>query len=65
MSPLSDKPVVFFGHSMGAMIAFELTRALRSRYGREPQAIFVADRAASHIPDNDPASYNLPYDEFT
>jgi len=63
--PELDKPFVFFGHSMGAMIAFELTRALRSRYSRERQAIFVADRGASRIPDNDPASYNLPYDEFT
>jgi medium-chain acyl-[acyl-carrier-protein] hydrolase len=49
---------------MGAIIAFELTRALRRRYGREPQALFVAARSAPQPPDNDPPSYNLPPDEF-
>jgi medium-chain acyl-[acyl-carrier-protein] hydrolase len=44
--PLLDKPFVFFGHSMGAVIAFELTRALRRRHGLVPQALFVAGRAA-------------------
>jgi len=62
--PLLDKPFVFFGHSMGAVIAFELTRALRRRYGREPQALFVSGRSAPQIPDPDPLSYNLPHDEF-
>jgi medium-chain acyl-[acyl-carrier-protein] hydrolase len=49
---------------MGAMIAFELTRALRRRYGRGPQALFVTARSAPQIPDPDPPSYNLPHDEF-
>ena len=62
--PLLDKPFVFFGHSMGAVIAFELTRALRRSHGLEPQALFVAGRSAPQIPDPDPISYNLPHDEF-
>jgi medium-chain acyl-[acyl-carrier-protein] hydrolase len=62
--PLLDKPFVFFGHSMGAMIAFELTRTLRRKCGREPRALFVAGRRAPHIPNNEPISYNLPHDEF-
>src|SRR2546423_7692121 len=29
LSPYLDKPYVLFGHSMGALISFELARALR------------------------------------
>src|SRR5262249_55495669 len=62
--PLLDKPFVFFGHSMGALIAFELTRVLRRRHGLEPQSLFVAGRSAPQIPNPEPISYNLPHDEF-
>jgi medium-chain acyl-[acyl-carrier-protein] hydrolase len=34
MPPLLDTPFAFFGHSMGAIIAFELARYLRREYGR-------------------------------
>ena len=37
IAPLLDRPFAFFGHSMGAGVAFELTRALR-RSGRSPAA---------------------------
>ncbi|WP_246793461.1 thioesterase II family protein [Burkholderia perseverans] len=36
-----DLPFVFFGHSMGALIAFDLARLLRARGHAEP-ALFVA-----------------------
>jgi medium-chain acyl-[acyl-carrier-protein] hydrolase len=62
--PLLDKPFVFFGHSMGAMIAFELARALRRRRGKQPQALFMAGRRAPQLPKIEPISYNLPHDEF-
>ena len=62
--PLLDTPVVFFGHSMGAAIAFELARTLRRKYSCEPQALFVAGRRAPQTPKNDPFTYNLPHDEF-
>ena len=62
--PLLDMPFVFFGHSMGAVIAFELAQCLRRKYDREPQAVFVAGRRAPQIPDSDPVSYNLPKEEF-
>jgi medium-chain acyl-[acyl-carrier-protein] hydrolase len=40
----SDKPFAFFGHSMGALIAFELARRLR-REGRPPPLhLFVSGR---------------------
>ena len=62
--PLLDMPFVFFGHSMGAVIAFELAQCLRRKYDCEPQAVFVAGRRAPQIPDSDPVSYNLPKEEF-
>lgn len=62
--PLLDTPFVFFGHSMGAVIAFELAHSLRRKYNREPQAIFVSGRRAPQIPDGDPVSYDLPKEEF-
>lgn len=61
---LLDKPFVFFGHSMGAVIAFEMARALRRRYSCEPQSLFVAGRRAPQVPNSDPFTYHLPKDEF-
>jgi medium-chain acyl-[acyl-carrier-protein] hydrolase len=61
---LLDTPFVFFGHSMGAVIAFELAQCLRRKYDREPQAVFVSGRRAPQVPDSDPISYNLPKEEF-
>jgi medium-chain acyl-[acyl-carrier-protein] hydrolase len=62
--PLLDTPFVLFGHSMRAVIAFELPQCLRRKYDREPQTVFVSGRRAPQIPDSDPVSYNLPKEEF-
>ena len=42
MLPYLDKPMAFFGHSMGALLAFELARQLRREYGAEPEQLFVS-----------------------
>ncbi len=55
-----DKPFAFFGHSMGALIAFELTRLLRTRNQPLPDHLFVSGRRAPQIPEDDPPTYNLP-----
>lgn len=64
MLPLLDSPFAFFGHSMGAVIAFELARWLRRRHAAEPQAVLISGRHAPQIPDLEPVTYNLPHDEF-
>lgn len=46
--PLTDRPVVLFGHSMGAILAFDVARALRRTRHRRPAALIVA---ASEPPD--------------
>jgi|SRR5215813_10578498 len=62
--PVLQAPFVFFGHSMGAMIAFETARRLQRDHGRIPQLLMVSGRRALHIPDPDRLTYNLPTDKF-
>jgi surfactin synthase thioesterase subunit len=40
-----------FGHSMGALIAFELARRLRDGGRPAPVALFVSAHRAPHVPD--------------
>lgn len=61
---LTDKPCAFFGHSMGALIGFELIRELRRQRARTPLHLFVSGRGAPHIPNPDPPIHDLPETEF-
>jgi medium-chain acyl-[acyl-carrier-protein] hydrolase len=54
----------FWGHSMGALISFELARELRRRGQPVPFALFVSGRTAPQIPDPDPPTFHLPEQEF-
>jgi surfactin synthase thioesterase subunit len=45
LDPVLDREFSFYGHSMGAVLAFEVSRLLRSRSGRCPQTLFVAASA--------------------
>ena len=60
----TDKPFAFFGHSMGAIISFELARALRRRGANGPAHLFASGCRAPQIPDTSPPTYNLPEVEF-
>lgn len=46
LHPFMDKPFALFGHSLGAIVSFEMARELRRRYGLAPMVLFVAGRAA-------------------
>ena len=59
-----DKPFAFFGHSMGALISFELARLLRNNYGLTPQHLFVSSCCAPQLVDSNPLIYNLPESKF-
>jgi medium-chain acyl-[acyl-carrier-protein] hydrolase len=59
-----DLPFVFFGHSMGAMISFELAREMRRRGWKLPQHIFVSGRRAPQLPPRDEPIHDLPEAEF-
>jgi len=46
--PYLDKPFVFFGHSMGALLCFETARNLRRENQPQPAHLFVSATAAPH-----------------
>lgn len=57
-----DRPFAIFGHSMGALIGFELARYLRQVFGRSPTMLCVASCPAPHLVDFRPAISHLsPY----
>ncbi|MCD6569377.1 MAG: thioesterase [Deltaproteobacteria bacterium] len=62
--PLLDKGFIFFGHSLGGLVAFELARALRRKRFSLPRHLFVSGVIAPQIPNNEPPVYNLPRDAF-
>src|ERR1043166_8527346 len=64
IAPWLDKPFALFGHSMGAMISFELARRLRDQDGPQPAHLFVSGRRAPQLPNNEPITYNLPEAEL-
>ncbi|MEY9840335.1 thioesterase II family protein [Streptacidiphilus sp. EB103A] len=64
LEPLMDRPLALFGHSMGAMIAFELGLRMRSRLGMEPSALFVSARRAPSAGKPDGAVHLLPDDQL-
>jgi medium-chain acyl-[acyl-carrier-protein] hydrolase len=62
--PCLDKPFVFFGHSMGAMIGFELVRRFRRENGPRPLHLFVSGSRAPQVPNSRPIIHHLPDAEF-
>ena len=58
------RPYAFFGHSVGALVAFELARQLRRQYGLVPAHMFVSAFRAPQIPDPDPPMHQLHDAEF-
>ena len=58
--PYLDKPFALFGHSMGALIAYELARELHSQAGRLPLRLFVSGRAAPQLRNTLPPISGLP-----
>jgi medium-chain acyl-[acyl-carrier-protein] hydrolase len=61
---LLDRPYAFFGHSMGAIIGFEVARLLRRSGNQRLTHLFVSGHKAPQIPKTEPFTYNLPEPEF-
>jgi medium-chain acyl-[acyl-carrier-protein] hydrolase len=64
MRPYFDKPFALFGHSMGALISFEMARLLRREYGVEPLHLFVSGRSAPQLGVKEAKTHDLPQPEF-
>lgn len=62
--PYLDRPFAFFGHSMGALVSFELARQLRRRYDRQPVRLYLAAYRAPQLPNPNIKIYHLPSEVF-
>jgi len=58
IQPLLDKPLAFFGHSFGGLIAYELAKQI------QPQILFISGCAAPHLPNSHPPIHHLPDPDF-
>lgn len=61
LEPLFDRPVAFFGHSLGATIAFEAARRLRPRFPTPLTRLVVSARKPPAEPQ--PRGYDFHRDE--
>ena len=64
LRPWLNRPYAFFGHSMGALIAFEVARRLRQLGEPLPVHLLVSARRAPQIPNPDPLLHRLPEPDF-
>lgn len=62
--PMLDRPFALFGHSLGALISYEVARLLQKKTSYLPKFLFVSARGAPHIPDSDEPIFHLPDEEF-
>jgi surfactin synthase thioesterase subunit/glycosyltransferase involved in cell wall biosynthesis len=67
MAGYLDRPFAFFGHSMGAAVAFELARELRRRGRPQPQILIASGARApryrlGHVAGADPTDQELMAD---
>ena len=57
-----DKPYALFGHSMGALLAFELARGIRRKNLPAPKLFLASGMRAAHLKDPRPPIAWLPDD---
>jgi medium-chain acyl-[acyl-carrier-protein] hydrolase len=64
LTPIMDKPFAFFGHSMGAILGFELARWLRSECKVGPEHIVISAHRAPQIQIQRPLLHTLGETDF-
>ena len=64
LSAVVRQPYALFGHSMGALIAFEMARTLTRTGCAAPNRLFVSGCRAPHMPDRDKPMAACPDREF-
>lgn len=58
LAPCLQPPYAFFGHSMGALLGFEVARRLEARDVAGPVHLVVSGHRAPQLPDRIPAIHN-------
>jgi len=64
VQPHLDRRFLFFGHSMGALVAFELARELRRLGLPSPARLYVSGRRAPTVPNTETPLHVLPDDQL-
>jgi medium-chain acyl-[acyl-carrier-protein] hydrolase len=64
VEPDVSRRFALFGHSMGALLAFELAHRLRNEIGLEPEHLFVSACRAPHFPPLGGVFSELPQQAF-
>jgi surfactin synthase thioesterase subunit len=60
VAALTTQPYAVFGHSMGALVGYELVRRLRDIGRPEPLVLFGSGNDAPHVPVDGPQLHLLP-----
>jgi surfactin synthase thioesterase subunit len=64
LGPYIDEAYAFWGHSMGALVAFELVRELRKQKLGSPARLYISAHRAPHLASRHPTIHHLPDAEF-
>jgi surfactin synthase thioesterase subunit len=64
LAPYFDMPFAFFGHSLGALVAYESAQALRRAGGPQPRHLIISARRAPQLPPDSETTWQLPDADF-
>jgi surfactin synthase thioesterase subunit len=64
LQPFAGEPFAFFGHSLGARVAFEVAHWLCRQERPLPNHLLLAACPAPHCPRTQPVQHTLPRDQF-
>lgn len=64
LAPYFDMPFAFFGHSLGALVAYESAQVLRRAGGAQPRHLIVSAHRAPHLPLRIEPMWPLPEADF-
>ena len=59
LMPHLDRPFAFWGHSMGALVAYEAACSLQQRGAPKPARLMLSARRPPQLPDRDPPMHGL------